>query len=37
MRASDAALFYAELTPVRKIRSQGRVVLNPSGTPRSLR
>lgn len=29
MRASDTALFYAELTPVRKIRIQGRVVLNP--------
>lgn len=33
MRAPDTALFYAELTPVRKIRIQGRVVLNPSRAP----
>jgi len=30
MHAPDTALFYAELTSVRKIRIQGYVVLNPS-------
>lgn len=35
MRAPDTALFYAELTPVRKIRMQGRVVLNPSRASRN--
>lgn len=32
MHAPDTALFYAELTSVRKIRIQGCVVLNPSRT-----